>query len=122
MKKLLLIAAMALLTGPALAEREFDIDGPMELHVWITAQAGHEADFEKTFSEVFYPAISRQEGFRSAALMRKPGTADYTIRLSFDTEDLRMEWVKSEHHQKAWPALAAHGMEPKWQGFAVKAP
>jgi len=121
-KKFILLAAVALLIAPLFAEREFDIDGPMELHIWITAQAGHEDDFEKTFSDVFYPALTRQQGFRGAALMRKPGTFEYTIRLSFDSEDLRMQWVESDAHRKAWPALAAHGMEPKWQGYAVKAP
>ena len=119
----LLVAAMFLSSfAPAISARDFDIDGPMELHIWLTVKAGQEASFEKTFREVFYPAVSRQKGFRSALLMRKPATRDYTVRLSFDTEDQRVDWVKSDEHQKAWPALNGHCEAPKWDGFAVVHP
>ena len=122
MQKIWFVACAALLLTPAFAERHFDIDGPMELHIWLTAKAGQEAALEKTFRDVFYPAVSRREGFRSALLMRKPNTSQYTVRLSFDTEEQRMEWVSSDAHQKAWPALNGHCEEPKWDGFAVVHP
>ncbi len=122
MKGLLLPLAVLVLLAPAFAARDFDIDGPMELHIWLTTKPGQEAAFEKTFREVFYPAVSRQEGFRGALLMRKPHTSDYTVRLSFDTEDQRVKWVQSDAHQKAWPALSSHCLEPKYDGFAVVYP
>ena len=122
MKQLVLALLVLAMSIPAFAERDFDIDGAMELHIWLTAKAGHEAQVEKTFKEAFYPAVSRQKGFRSALLMRKPGSRDYTVRLSFDTEEQRMDWVKSDDHQKAWPALSGHCEEPKWDGFAVVHP
>ena len=101
MKKLALALIVLALSIPAFAERDFNIDGAMELHIWLTAKAGHEAQVEKTFREVFYPAVNRQKGFRNALLMRKPDTRDYTVRLSFNTEEQRMDWVKSDDHQKA---------------------
>ena len=113
---LLLLLALGV---PASAEREFDVDGPIELHIWLTTKPDQERAFERTFREVFYPAVSAREGFRSAALMRKPGTSDYTVRLLFNSEEQRMEWVKSDAHQQAWPALAEHCQEPKYDGFAV---
>ena len=119
MKKLVLALIVLAVCIPAFADRDFDIDGAMELHIWLTAHAGHEGEFEKTFKEVFYPAVSRQKGFRNALLMRKPGTREYTVRLSFDTEEQRMDWVKSDDHQRAWPELSGHCQEPKWDGFAV---
>ena len=122
MKKFALALLVLAVSIPAFAERDFNIDGAMELHIWLTAKAGHEAQVEQTFKEVFYPAVSRQKGFRNALLMRKPGTRDYTLRLSFNTEEQRMDWVKSDDHQKAWPALSGHCEEPKWDGFAVVHP
>lgn len=113
----LTLAALAL--SPLPAERLYDIDGPMELHIWLTAKPGQEEAMEKTFREVFYPAVSARKGFRSALMMRKPGTGEYTVRLSFDTEDLRTEWVASDAHQKAWPALESHASKATYDGFAI---
>jgi heme-degrading monooxygenase HmoA len=116
---LLTLALAALSLTPLAAEKLYDIDGPMELHIWLTAKPGQEAALEKTFREVFYPAVSARKGFRSALMMRKPGAAEYTVRLSFDTEELRTEWVASDEHQKAWPALEALSVKASYDGFAV---
>lgn len=123
MKPRMLLSALVLaalsLAAPLHAEKLYDIDGPMELYIWLTAKAGHEDAMEKTFREVFYPAVSARRGFRSAMMVRKPGTAEYTVRLSFDTEELRTEWVASDAHQKAWPALESHAAKATYDGFAV---
>ena len=74
-RRLLPAALFLLALTPLCAEKEFDIEGPMELHIWLTAKTGQEAALEKTFREAFYPAVSSMKGFRSAAMMRKPGTA-----------------------------------------------
>lgn len=119
---LAVLALAALPLAPASAERLFDIDGPMELHIWLTAKPGQEETMEKAFREVFYPAVSAHPGFRSAMMMRKPGTSEYTVRLSFDTEEQRMEWVSSEAHQEAWPALESHAAKADYDGFAIVYP
>ena len=116
---LLCLALAGLLAAPLAAERLYDIDGPMELHIWLTAKPGQEEAMEKTFREVFYPAVSARAGFRSALMMRKPGTSEYTVRLSFDTEEQRMEWVASPAHQEAWPALQSHSAKADYDGFAI---
>ena len=119
MRTMLLALLAGCLAVPLTAERDFEIDGPVELHIWMTAKSGHADALEKTFSEVFYPAVSSMPGFRSALLMRKPATDEFTVRLSFDTEDQRMEWVASDKHQRAWPALSSHSMKTDYDGFAV---
>ena len=117
------LTTLALLVGclaaPLPAQRAFDIDGPVELHIWLTAKSGQSDALQKTFAEVFYPAVSSMAGFRSALLMRKPATDEFTVRLSFDTEEQRMEWVASDKHQRAWPALEAHSQKTEYDGFAV---
>lgn len=112
----LLLAACAI---PSFAAEKWTYDGPVELYIWLTAKDGHGPAMEKTFREVFYPAISAREGFRSAAMVRKPGTAEYTVRLSFITEDARLAWVASDPHQEAWPALESHASKADYAGFEV---
>jgi putative transposase len=72
----------------------------------------------KTTWQEFYPAVSARDGLRSVLLMRKPGKSDYAIRLSFDTEEQRVQWAKSDAHQKTFPALTRL-CKPKWDRFAV---
>ena len=103
----------------AAQKKEFDVPGPIELHIYLTVKAGQEAELERVYREVFYPAVSRQKGFRSSQLMRKPKTSEYTVRLSFDTEELRMQWVASADHQKAWPALSGTAAKANYAGFGV---
>jgi heme-degrading monooxygenase HmoA len=105
--------------SPLPGEKQYPIDGPMEMHIWLTAKPGQEEAMEKTFREVFYPAISARKGFRSALMVRKPKTGEYTVRISFDTEDLRVEWAKSDEHQKAWPALESHASKAHYDAFAI---
>ena len=119
MKSFLLAVLAATLGCTAVPEREFDIDGPVEQHVWISAKAGQEEAFERTFADVFYPALHSQEGFISASLLREPGTADYIIRLAFQTEEQRAAWVHSDAHETAWPQLAAYAGEPTWEGLSL---
>lgn len=103
----------------AAQKKEFDVPGPIELHIYLTAKAGGEAELERVYKEVFYPAVSRQKGFRSSQLMRKPKTVDYVVRLSFNSEEQRMAWVASAEHQKAWPALNATAAKANYAGFGV---
>jgi heme-degrading monooxygenase HmoA len=119
MKKFVLAMLAATLCCSAIPEREFEIEGPVEQHVWITAKAGQEEVFERTFTEVFYPALSSQEGFVSGSLLREPGTADYIIRLAFKTEEQRTAWVHSDTHNTAWPKLAPYAGEPTWEGLSL---
>lgn len=116
------VALLGCIALPLPAERQFEIDGPMELHIWMTAKPGQSDALRKTFAEVFYPAVSSMPGFRNALLMRKLGTDDFTVRLSFDSEEQRMDWVASDKHQRAWPALAAHAAKTDYDGFAVVHP
>jgi heme-degrading monooxygenase HmoA len=113
------LVCLPLVLTLAAQKKEFDVPGPIELHIYLTAKAGQEAELERVYKEVFYPAVSRQKGFRSSQLMRKPNTSEYTVRLSFNTEELRMQWVASADHQKAWPALQATAAKANYAGFGV---
>jgi len=116
------LVALPFLATLAAQKRDIDVDGPVELHIYLNAKTGQEAELERVYRDVFYPAVSRQKGFRSSLLMRKLKTGEFTVRLSFDTEELRLKWVASDDHQKAFPALNATSAKTTWQGFGVVHP
>ena len=86
----------------------------MELHVHLTAKAGHRDQLEKAFRQAFYPAISKQEGFRHSDLLRMPDKqGEYVLTISFETEDLRVRWANTPLHNEVWPKFSAHAVESK---------
>jgi len=119
LKLLPFVLAALSLAAPAPAQQTFDVDGPMELHILFTAKDGQEAELEKTFREVFFPAVSSMPGFREAALLREAETSDYVIRLAFQSEKQRLAWVASDKHQRAWPAVEKLVTDVGLMGAAV---
>ena len=86
----------------------------MELHVHLTAIAGHANQLEEAFREAFYPAISQQAGFRHSDLLRMPDKqSEYVLTISFESEDLRVRWANTPLHNEVWPKFSAHAVESK---------
>ena len=108
----LLVAVMTVVTGcsgDSGGPRRFDGPGPVVLNVDIAASSGQGAALEKTFQEVFYPAISSQAGFKFAHLYKKQGgDSSYVLTLGFESEDLRLRWVATDLHQEAWGKMTEH--------------
>ncbi len=87
------------------------------LHIRLHVDEDRRSDLERTYAEVFLPALRLQEGFRGSALYRTyapdlaaeinaaEGFADYVVELRFDAEPNRRRWVASEEHATAWPQL-----------------
>ncbi len=89
--------------------RRFDGPGPLVLHVKITTQSGQGVELEKTFHDTFYPAVSRQAGFKFSNLLKEQGGGNsYVLTIGFESEDLRLRWVATDLHQEVWPQMAAH--------------
>lgn len=100
---LILVFGVAVLSGQT---RRFDGPGPVELHVHATAAEGNAAAIEETFLKVFYPAVSRQPGFKHSNLLRIPGKpGEYLLTIAFESEDLRLRWVATDLHQEVWPQM-----------------
>ncbi|MER3390844.1 MAG: hypothetical protein RJQ01_12560 [Microcella sp.] len=89
----------------------------IELHIAITAREGMQERIEPWFDEVFAPALRRQAGFQSAALMAaysdavqeaigaSPAETPTLVVIRFDTEQQRAAWVESDDHTHAWGAV-----------------
>lgn len=88
-------------------------------------------EFERTFVEVFQPALSRQQGFVSAKLLRlfspavqqeiqaAPSPHNYQVNFFFESEQARRQWATSPDHDVAWPKISALADEALWRGFDV---
>ena len=64
------------------------------LHVDLQLQPGAGPELEKTFCDVFRPAISAQPGFSGVALLHSTPEADhYRLVIEFQSEELRLDWV-----------------------------
>jgi mannose-6-phosphate isomerase-like protein (cupin superfamily) len=87
--------------------------------------------FEKMYHSIYVPAMTVQPGYVGSKLLRlfsedaaktiqaEPTAYNYSIQISFDTEENRRKWVASPQHQIAWPAASALVKEFKWRGYDV---
>lgn len=87
--------------------------------------------FEKMYQSIYVPAMIVQQGYLGSKLLRlfpediaksieaEPTLFNYSIQISFDTEENRRKWVASDQHQIAWPAASKLAKEFKWRGYDV---
>jgi heme-degrading monooxygenase HmoA len=79
------------------------------LFVDMKLRPGAEPALEKTYTETFRPAISRQEGFRGVELLRpNQEGGDWRISIAFESRALQKKWVAIDLHQVVWPAMENH--------------
>jgi heme-degrading monooxygenase HmoA len=88
-------------------------------------------EFEKTFTQVFEPALKRQKGFQNVKLIRfyppaqaaeieaTPTEINYQINFVFDSEASRRVWSKSADHDVAWPKLSGLTKKAQWRGYDI---
>ena len=76
------------------------------LFVDMQVKPGSRQALEKTYTEIFRPAISRQEGFRGVELLRPNRDGDeYRLSIAFESHALQKKWVASDLHQEVWPQM-----------------
>ena len=91
------------------------------------------AEFEKTYSQVFEPALKKQKGFQNVKLIRfyapaqaaeieaTPTEINYQINFVFDAEASRRVWAKGPEHDVAWPKLSGLTKKFAWRGYDLLA-
>ena len=76
------------------------------LFVDMKIKPGSQQALEKTYTETFRPAISRQEGFRGVELLRSnQDGGEYRLSIAFESHPLQKKWVASDLHQDVWPRM-----------------
>ena len=92
----------------------------IELHIYLEAKTEKDKMLEDIFKGKFLPAVSSMEGFISASMIKSESALyEYTIRLSFESEDLRLNWVASKEHQEVFPQIVNSCQTVSWNIFSV---
>jgi heme-degrading monooxygenase HmoA len=102
------------------------------LHIYLQVTPAREAELAQLYHDEYTPAITRQRGFRSTALLRTYDTAraeaidarrDWTheIDIVFDTEEDRQTWATGPEHARVWPRVESLCERITWQGFDILA-
>jgi heme-degrading monooxygenase HmoA len=95
------------------AQSKKSADKTIQLHVDLAVDPAKEKDLKKNFKEIFKPAMAKQPGYlhvymlklREAKAGKAPEGANYRLVINFRSEEDRMNWVKSDDHQRAWPTI-----------------
>jgi len=86
-------------------------------------------EFEKTYAEIFEPALGRQQGFLGSKLLRlypaawiqeieaAPTEYNYQFNFIFDAEQSRRRWAVSKDHDVAWPKVSSLARKLAWRGY-----
>jgi hypothetical protein len=89
------------------------------------------AEFEKTYAQVFEPALRKQKGFQNVKLMRfyapaqaaeieaTPTEINYQVNFVFDSEVNRRAWSVSADHDVAWPKFSSLAKKAQWRGYDI---
>jgi heme-degrading monooxygenase HmoA len=86
------------------------------LHVDLTIKPMSKEALERTYLEIFEPAISSQEGFTALSLLRPLGDEEeYRLSIAFDRQASQQKWVASDLHRQVWPQMESH-----CAGYSVK--
>lgn len=94
----------------------------IQLHIYLDVAPGKEQALEEAYRKAYVPAITVQEGYVSATLLKSSSAMRrFQIDIAFETEEKRLKWVASKEHRTAWPKVDAQCHAISWQGFDVVA-
>jgi heme-degrading monooxygenase HmoA len=105
-------AALASLTALN-AQSKKPVDETIQLHVDMMVDPAKEKELKKNFKDIFKPAMAKQPGYihvyllklREAKAGKAPEGSNYRLVINFRSEQDRLNWVKSDDHQRAWPTI-----------------
>jgi hypothetical protein len=85
----------------------------IQLHVDLSVDPAKETEMLYNFKTIFRPAAVKQPGYidvqllklRSAIQGSTPAGVNYRFVLTYESEELRQQWVASETHKRVWPTI-----------------
>jgi hypothetical protein len=88
----------------------------VQLHCDLTIDPTRAAEAEEYFFTVYRPAAMKFEGYVDLQLLKlhsvlegkAPAGMNYRFSITYESEALRMEWVRSDVHQVVWPKLQTY--------------
>jgi hypothetical protein len=86
---------------------------PIQLHLDMSVDPKREKEMLRNYETIFRPAVTQQPGFIDIKILRlkttiagkAPAGINYRFNLTFQSEELRQKWIKTDVHQKVWPEI-----------------
>jgi len=88
----------------------------VQLHCDLAVDPARAAEAEEYFDTVYRPAAMKFEGYVDLQLLKlqavlagqAPAGSNYRFSITYESEELRMAWVRSDVHQQVWPTLQTY--------------
>jgi hypothetical protein len=88
----------------------------VQLHCDLSVDPARAAEAEHYFETVYRPAAMAFEGYvdlqflklQSVLVGKAPAGMNYRFSITYESEELRMQWVRSAVHQEVWPTLQTY--------------
>lgn len=88
----------------------------VQLHCDLTVDPARAAEAEHYFETVYRPAAMAFGGYVDLQLLKlqsvlagqAPAGMNYRFSITYESEDLRMAWVRSDVHDAVWPRLQTY--------------
>lgn len=86
---------------------------PIVLYCDLSVAPAREDEMLKNFHTIFKPAAEKFPGYIDVKLLKlrtvytgsAPAGVNYRFQLTYQSEELRQKWIKSDVHQKVWPTV-----------------
>ncbi len=86
---------------------------PIVLYCDLSVDAAHEKQMLDNFHNIFEPAAAKFTGYIDVKILKlrtvysgaAPANVNYRFQLTYESEELRQKWIKSDVHQKVWPTV-----------------
>lgn len=86
---------------------------PIVLYCDLTVDPSREEEMLKSFHTSFKPVAEKFPGYIDVKLLKlrkvytgaAPAGVNYRFQLTYESEEQRQKWIKSDVHQKAWPTV-----------------
>ncbi len=106
-------AMMAAVAGMKGIRAQPAAKSPIVLYCDLSVDAAREAEMLKNFHTIFKPAAEKFPGYIDVKLLKlrtvytgaAPAGVNYRFQLTYESEELRQKWIKSDVHQKVWPTV-----------------
>jgi hypothetical protein len=91
-----------------------DAKGPVVLYCDLAVDPKREQEMLDHFHEVFAPVATKHKGYIDLKMLKLgkhiqgpelPKSINYRFQLTYENEELRLAWVASDDHVKAWPGI-----------------
>src|SRR5690349_4055879 len=107
-----LTAMLAGLAGMKTVEAQ-KANNPIVLYCDLAIDPAKEQDMLRHFHNTFKPAAEKFQGYIDVKIVKfhtayqgsLPPGINYRFQLTYESEELRQKWIKSDVHKKVWPPI-----------------